>query len=79
MDDVIWAELDALSNIRPFTKENTMGHITNNPAVWNQLFDHKHVAFADLPNRNFIDAKSFFEADQNPNPIKARKLSKILK
>ena len=35
MNDVIWAELDALSNLKPFTKENTMGHIAENPAVWN--------------------------------------------
>ena len=79
MNDVIWAELDALSNLKPFTKENTMGHIAENPAVWNQLFDHKHVAFADLPNRNFIDIKGFFDRDFSPNSalkaIKSKKKS----
>lgn len=64
MNDVIWAELDALSNIKPFNKDNLQGHIKENPAVWNQLFDHKHVAFADLPNRNQIDLSDFF--DQEP-------------
>lgn len=64
MSDVHWAELDALSNIKPFNKDNLQGHIKENPAVWNQLFDHKHVAFADLPNRNQIDLSDFF--DQEP-------------
>ena len=44
-----------------------MGHIKENPAVWNQLFDHKHVAFADLPNRNQIDIKGFFEPEIIPS------------
>ena len=35
MDDVVWAEIDALANIRPFTRENTINHIKANPAVWN--------------------------------------------
>ena len=63
MNDVIWAELDALSNIKPFNKDNLQEHIKENPAVWNQLFDHKHVAFTDLPNRNLIDLSDFFEKE----------------
>ena len=66
MNDVIWAELDALSFVRPFSKEILMGHIHENPALWNQLFDHKHVAFADLPCHNLIDIKGFFD----PNAAK---------
>ena len=53
-----------------------MGHIAENPAVWNQLFDHKHVAFADLPNRNQIDIKGFFEPEPAPTASKRRSKSK---
>lgn len=35
MNDVVWAELDALSKIKPFSPENLMGHVKENPAVWN--------------------------------------------
>lgn len=63
MNDVIWAELDALSKVQPFCRENIMDHIKENPAVWNQLFDHKHVAFVDLPNRQKIDLSCFFEKE----------------
>ena len=35
MNDVIWAELDALSNIKPFSKENLLGSIRDIPVVWN--------------------------------------------
>ena len=55
MNDVIWAELDALSNVRPFTRENTLDSIRDIPVVWNQLFDLKHINFTDFPNRNLID------------------------
>lgn len=63
MNDVIWAELDALSNIKPFTRENLLGSIREIPVVWNQLFDLKHINFADLPNRNLIDITGFFEGE----------------
>ena len=77
MDDVVWAELDALSNIRPFTKDNTIEHIKSNPAVWNQLFDHKHVAYADLPNRQMIDIKGFVEPESIPGTVRSRKSKKL--
>ena len=57
MTDVIWAELDALSKVKPFTKENLINHIEENPVYWNQLFDLKHITFSDLPNRSGIDIK----------------------
>ena len=40
-----------------------MAHIMENPAVWNQLFDLKHVSFGDLPNRALIDLRGFFEPE----------------
>ena len=61
MTDVIWAELDALSKVKPFTKENLINHIEENPVYWNQLFDLKHITFSDLPNRAQIDLKQFLE------------------
>ena len=64
MNDVIWAELDALSNIKPFSRENLLDSIREIPVVWNQLFDLKHINFTDFPNRNLIDITNFFEGGE---------------
>lgn len=73
MNDVVWAELDALSHIRPFTQENLLGSIRQIPVVWNQLFDLKHINFADLPNRNMIDIAQFFDAEPAHVPSTAKR------
>ena len=72
MNDVVWAELDALSHIKPFTPENLLGNIQEIPVVWNQLFDLKHINFTDLPNRNLIDLQGFFEPDPVVPPSSKR-------
>lgn len=61
MTDMIWAELGALSKVAPFTQENLLDHIKENPVYWNQLFDNKHISFSDLPNRALINIRQFFD------------------
>lgn len=73
MTDMIWAELDALSNVAPFNKENLSNHIQENPVYWNQLFDNKYITFSDLPNRALIEVKEYLEKPDLVMPSTGRK------
>ena len=63
MDNVMYAELDALSKIAPFTHENLIQHIKEQPEQWNNLYHSNNIIFTELPNRQLIDFGKFLSED----------------
>jgi hypothetical protein len=59
LDNVMYAELDALSKIAPFTHENLIEHVTLHPELWNNVYNGDNIIFTELPNRQLIDFGSF--------------------
>ena len=63
MTNAMFAELDALSKIRPFTTDNMIEHISNNPVLWDSIYQGQNIIFSELPNRHLIDFSSFLRDD----------------
>jgi hypothetical protein len=55
MTNFMFAELDALSRISPFTEQNLVQHIAENPELWDRLYKRSNINFTELPNRNLFD------------------------
>jgi len=63
--DSMWADLISLSQIKPFSNSNLIGHIEQNPEAWAPLYSMKRFSFNNLPNASRIDLAQFDIVDIN--------------
>lgn len=55
MDDLMWAELNYLNKLRPFTPHNLTEHIMRNPGQWNRVYEVDDANYTDFPNRGMLE------------------------
>ena len=65
MNKMMWADLEQLSLLKPFTRECLLHHIVENQEDWADFYHLRDepITFEDLPNRDLLDISPFIYID----------------
>jgi hypothetical protein len=55
----MWSEMQYLSTLRPFSKENLLDHFLQNQEKWAKLAETDVITFEDLPNNQAINLEQY--------------------
>jgi hypothetical protein len=76
MSNMMWADLQYLSGVKPFNASNLLGHVIQNQERWDK-FHSKHdkpLTFQDLPNKDQLDLRFFSQLDDGELDAEAGRL-----
>ena len=61
LDNMMWADLQYLAQVKPFNATNLLSHIMQNQERWNKFCMRRDtaLAFEDLPNKDLLDLRFF--------------------
>jgi hypothetical protein len=65
LTDEMRADLKYLSGLKPFSVQNLLNHIANNPNMWSEYRARRDrpLTFQDLPNKGLLDMRFFTRLD----------------
>lgn len=67
LDNMMWADLQYLANIKPFNATNLLSHFMQNQEKWNKYCMRRDVplTFEDLPNKELLDLRYFAQMEDD--------------
>jgi hypothetical protein len=67
LDNMMWADLQYLANVKPFNATNLLSHFMQNQEKWNKYCTRRDapLTFEDLPNKEFLDLRFFAQMEDD--------------